>query len=74
MIIEGHTDSKGSDSYNMNLSQRRAVQVEKWLIEKYGVEGSKFTPVGKGETVPVDTNETDDGRQNNRRVEFKIYR
>ncbi len=74
VIIEGHTDSKGSDSYNMNLSQRRAVQVEKWLIEKYGVEGSKFTPVGKGETVPVDTNETDDGRQNNRRVEFKIYR
>ncbi len=74
VIIEGHTDSKGADAYNMNLSQRRAVQVKKWLIEKYGVDGSKFTPKGMGETVPVDTNETDEGRQNNRRVEFKIYR
>ncbi len=74
VIIEGHTDSKGSDSYNLDLSQRRAVQVKKWLIEKYGVDGDKFTPVGKGETVPVATNETDEGRQNNRRVEFKIYR
>jgi outer membrane protein OmpA-like peptidoglycan-associated protein len=74
VIIEGHTDSKGTDSYNLDLSQRRANQVKQWLIEKYGVDGSKFTPVGKGETVPVDTNETDEGRQNNRRVEFKIYR
>lgn len=74
VIIEGHTDSKGSDSYNLDLSQRRANQVKQWLIEKYGVDGNKFTPVGKGETVPVGTNETDEGRQNNRRVEFKIYR
>jgi outer membrane protein OmpA-like peptidoglycan-associated protein len=74
VVIEGHTDSKGADAYNMNLSQRRAVQVKKWLIEKYGVQGSKFAPKGMGETVPVDTNETDEGRQNNRRVEFKIYR
>ncbi len=74
VIIEGHTDAKGSDSYNLDLSQRRANQVKRWLIEKYGVEGNKFTAVGKGEAFPVDTNETDEGRQRNRRVEFKIYR
>lgn len=74
VIIEGHTDSHGSDSYNLDLSQRRAQQVKLWLIEKYGVDGELFTPVGKGESVPVSTNETDEGRQRNRRVEFKIYR
>ena len=74
VIIEGHTDNMGSDSYNLNLSQRRAVQVKKWLVENYGVDGKLFSPIGKGETVPVDTNDTDEGRQNNRRVEFKIYR
>ncbi len=74
VIIEGHTDSKGSDSYNLDLSQRRAQQVKKWLIKKYEFEESKFTPVGKGEKVPVATNDTDAGRQQNRRVEFKIYR
>jgi outer membrane protein OmpA-like peptidoglycan-associated protein len=74
VIIEGHTDSRGSDSYNLDLSQRRANQVKQWLIEKYGVDGELFTPVGKGETVPVDRTETEEGRQKNRRVEFKIYR
>lgn len=74
VIIEGHTDSKGSDSYNLDLSQRRANQVKKWMVDKYEFEGGKFTPVGKGEKTPVATNETDAGRQQNRRVEFKIYR
>ena len=55
VIIEGHTDSRGDNSYNLNLSQRRAVQVKNWLIKKYGVDGKLFTPVGKGETVPVST-------------------
>jgi outer membrane protein OmpA-like peptidoglycan-associated protein len=74
VIIEGHTDSKGSDSYNLDLSQRRANQVKKWMVDNYEFEGGKFTPVGKGEKVPVATNNTDAGRQQNRRVEFKIYR
>ena len=74
VIIEGHTDGKGTESYNLDLSQRRANQVKRWLIEKYGVDGDKFTAVGKGKAFPVDTNETDEGRQRNRRVEFKIYR
>lgn len=74
VIIEGHTDSKGADDYNLNLSQRRAVQVKQWLMDKYEFDGDKFDPVGKGEKYPVDTNDTEEGRQNNRRVEFKIYR
>ncbi len=74
VIIEGHTDNKGTDAYNMNLSQRRAVQVRRWMIQKYAIDGSKLTSKGLGESVPVDTNKTDQGRQNNRRVEFKIYR
>ncbi len=74
VIIEGHTDSKGSDSYNLDLSQRRAQQVKKWIVDNYEFESAKLTALGKGEKVPVATNETDAGRQQNRRVEFKIYR
>lgn len=74
VIIEGHTDSKGADDYNMDLSQRRANQVKKWLIEKYQFKASQLEPVGKGEKSPVATNNTETGRQQNRRVEFKIYR
>jgi outer membrane protein OmpA-like peptidoglycan-associated protein len=73
-IIEGHTDSKGSDEYNFDLSRRRAVRVKNYLIKTYGFDGSKFITKGMGEGFPVDTNETDAGRDNNRRVEFKIYR
>lgn len=74
VVIEGHTDSKGSDQYNQNLSQRRANQVRKWLIERYYFKGEQFKAQGKGEKFPVATNKTDDGRQQNRRVEFKVYR
>lgn len=74
VIIEGHTDSKGSDEYNLALSQRRANEVKNWVVDKYKFKSSQFQPVGKGETDPVATNDTDAGRQQNRRVEFKIYR
>ncbi len=74
VIIEGHTDSKGSDDYNLALSQKRSEQVKAWIIKNYEFEASKFSPVGKGEKFPVATNNTDSGRQQNRRVEFKIYR
>ncbi len=74
VIIEGHTDSKGSDSYNLDLSQRRAQSVKKWLVNNYNFVESQFQAVGKGERFPVATNTTDAGRQLNRRVEFKIYR
>lgn len=74
VIVEGHTDSKGSDSYNLNLSQRRANRVKAWLVQKYGFASSQFNAVGKGEKNPVAPNDSEEGRQLNRRVEFKIYR
>lgn len=68
IVLEGHTDSKGSDVYNNKLSQARADTAKTILVNKYGVDGMKLTPMGYGESNPVDTNNTDQGRQNNRRV------
>ena len=69
--VEGHTDSKGSDEYNMNLSKRRADAVKTLLVQR-GVADSRIEVVGFGETMPVATNDTEAGRQINRRVEIKI--
>lgn len=69
--VEGHTDSKGSSEYNMNLSLRRADAVKMLLIQR-GVAESRIEEVGYGETMPVATNDTEVGRQMNRRVEIKI--
>ena len=69
--IEGHTDSRGGDDYNMDLSQRRANSVRKYLIEQ-GVDPSRLKAVGFGETDPIDDNKTKKGRANNRRVEFHV--
>lgn len=69
--IIGHTDSRGTDEYNFDLSARRAKQVVEFLI-KQGINSERLSYEGKGETEPVDTNDTDEARQKNRRVEFKI--
>ena len=69
--IEGHTDSRGNDSYNMRLSQERAESVLNYLIAQ-GVEASRLEAQGFGETQPIDSNRTKTGRANNRRVEFVI--
>lgn len=69
--VEGHTDNKGAPWYNKNLSQKRAQEVVKWLLEQ-GVEAERLTSLGKGQEAPIDSNETEEGRQNNRRVEFHI--
>lgn len=69
--ISAHTDSKGSDEYNLKLSQKRAESVVNYLIGK-GIAASRLIAKGYGETQPIDTNDTEEGRQNNRRVEFKI--
>ncbi len=74
VIIEGHTDAKGTNEYNMDLGQRRANRVKAYMIDKYKWEAGKISSLSMGEKIPVDTNETDDGRANNRRVEFKVYR
>lgn len=69
--IQGHTDSKGSDSYNQGLSERRANAVATYLRNR-GVSSSRVTTKGYGETAPVASNDTDDGRSQNRRVDFLI--
>jgi uncharacterized repeat protein (TIGR01451 family) len=70
--IEGHTDDRGNDAFNMDLSQRRANNVRKYLVEQAGIAPERLEAVGYGETQPVDTNKTAAGRENNRRVIFTI--
>ncbi|GIV37878.1 MAG: hypothetical protein KatS3mg032_2257 [Cyclobacteriaceae bacterium] len=71
--IAGHTDSRGSDDYNQRLSQGRTQAVVDYLISK-GIDAGRLKAVGYGESRPVDTNETEEGRARNRRVEFTIIR
>ena len=71
ILIMGHTDSQGSDSYNQNLSERRAQAVATYLI-KQGVDQDRLSWLGMGETAPVADNATVEGRAQNRRVEFVI--
>jgi len=69
--IEGHTDSTGSESFNMNLSQRRADSVKAYLTGQ-GIAASRLDALGKGEAYPVSGNDSATGRQQNRRVEVII--
>ena len=66
-LVEGHTDSKGSDAYNVALSDRRAKAVFDYLTSR-GVDPARLSSVGKGESAPIADNATDEGRQENRRV------
>jgi outer membrane protein OmpA-like peptidoglycan-associated protein len=70
--IEGHTDSDGSEGYNMKLSNRRAGSVLDYLTGGAKVDRSRLESIGYGETRPIDTNRTDEGKAANRRVEFHI--
>ena len=70
--IQGHTDSKGSDSYNLTLSDRRAASVVLYLVQNLGIDRSRLTSRGYGESMPIATNDTDSGRSLNRRVEFAV--
>lgn len=69
--VEGHTDSRGSAALNKKLSADRAASVVKWLTA-HGVDKGRLTSAGFGPERPIDTNDTEPGRQNNRRVEFHI--
>jgi outer membrane protein OmpA-like peptidoglycan-associated protein len=71
VLIEGHTDNVGTDSSNMTLSEARANSVESYLVNK-SVAGARIASSGKGEAAPVASNETETGRQQNRRVEVII--
>jgi OmpA-OmpF porin, OOP family len=69
--VEGHTDNRGAAGHNLELSRRRAASVMKWLVE-HGIAATRLSSKGLGMTKPIDSNDTDGGRQNNRRVEFHI--
>jgi adhesin transport system outer membrane protein len=67
-VVEAHTDHTGTDQYNQWLSERRAEAVFNLLVDKYGVNPAQLTAVGRGESMPVASNSTDEGRAQNRRV------
>lgn len=73
MVIEGHTDSNGSDSTNLILSQDRADAVRQYLVTTFGINPEKVSSIGYGEARPVATNETADGRARNRRIDLIIH-
>lgn len=72
LLIVGHTDSVGTDSYNQSLSQRRAQAAANYLAAQ-GVAPSRLRAVGRGESEPIAGNDSDAGRQQNRRVEVAIF-
>ena len=69
--VEGHTDSTGTESYNMELSARRAEAVKNLLVQR-GVDPSRILTLAFGESAPIASNDTDYGRAQNRRVEIKV--
>ncbi|OEC37223.1 Outer membrane protein OmpA [Pseudomonas cuatrocienegasensis] len=71
-VVEGHTDSVGTDAYNQRLSERRAAAVRSVLVDQYGVAGDRVNAVGYGESRPVADNATEAGRAINRRVEAEV--
>lgn len=73
ILIIGHTDSVGKEKANLKLSKGRAKSVMDSLVE-HGIDASRLDSDGKGESEPIDTNDTEEGRQNNRRVEIKILK
>jgi outer membrane protein OmpA-like peptidoglycan-associated protein len=72
LLIVGHTDAQGSDSYNMTLSERRAAAAANYLVSQ-GVSRERLRSTGRGESEPVASNDTETDRQKNRRVEVAIY-
>ncbi len=72
VLIEGHTDNTGSEDHNMDLSLRRSQSVANYLAGQ-NVSAARFHTMGYGETQPIASNESADGRQQNRRVEIAIY-
>jgi outer membrane protein OmpA-like peptidoglycan-associated protein len=69
-LIEGHTDSTGDAAHNMDLSKRRAEAVKSVLVSQFGIDGARLATTGLGATKPVASNDTPQGRAENRRVEF----
>jgi OOP family OmpA-OmpF porin len=71
--IEGNTDSTGSRALNMQLSKQRADAVKEYLMQKYGYPASRMRTVGNGPDRPLESNDTSEGREKNRRTDIKVY-
>ena len=71
IVVKGHTDGAGTESYNLKLSEERADSVRRFLVAE-GVSASRVTAIGFGEAYPLVSNDTQSGRQQNRRVEIEI--
>ena len=69
--LEGHTDNIGTDAYNLGLSERRATSVKRYLTD-HGIAADRMKPVGYGESQPIASNDSDEGREENRRVELQV--
>jgi outer membrane protein OmpA-like peptidoglycan-associated protein len=72
VLVVGHTDSTGTDAYNQTLSERRAESARTYLLGA-GLEAGRVRAVGRGELEPIASNDTETGRQDNRRVEVAIF-
>jgi len=74
--VHGHTDSKRKATSNMKLSEQRALEVKKWLMQQAPAHypDNRISVVAHGDTQPLDTNDTEAGRAKNRRVEIKLIR
>jgi len=72
VVIEGHTDSVGNDAYNKKLSQQRSESVKKYMVENGGIDANRLKAQGFGESKPIASNKTKEGRQQNRRVEAAV--
>jgi outer membrane protein OmpA-like peptidoglycan-associated protein len=73
LIIAGHTDSRGKEWYNMQLSEKRALTVKNYLANELGISSSHFIAEGYGEEQPIEKNDTPQKRARNRRVEFRLF-
>jgi outer membrane protein OmpA-like peptidoglycan-associated protein len=70
IALEGHTDAVGTDDYNMALSERRAAAAKQYLVDSFGIAGSRISAVGMGKSDPIASNDDPGGRSKNRRVDF----
>jgi len=72
LTITGHTDNIGGHKYNLDLSQRRSAAVKRALVERYHIDPNRLSISGDGDSDPIDTNDTLEGRARNRRVELTL--
>jgi len=72
VLIEGHTDSTGSDKVNQKISEKRAQSAKKYIEDKFNVAPDRMAVKGLGKSKPVADNRTKEGRAKNRRVEFRV--